>query len=257
MRKEQTGMENANLFEGMTSLSALFAAMAAGTTDRKIERVLFARERATRKARQLAFLQHRATDYHFPIELVPLAEIETIATGNSHGGVVAFTTDRTTPMLTEAVLPPDGFFVMLDGVEDPYNFGYAVRSLYAAGVSGVVLPPRNFLGAAGLVARASAGASEQMPFFVTATAEEAVAVFRGAGYRIVCADTAHAVSVYDADLSLPLLLVVGGEKRGIRADLLAAADAVVKLEYARPFDAALSAASAATILAFEVYRRNK
>ena len=53
-----------------------------------------------------------------------------------------------------------------------------------------------------------------------------------------------------------LLLVIGGEKRGISRGLLNSADEIVRIDYARPFRAALSAASAATILGYEVMRQN-
>jgi 23S rRNA (guanosine2251-2'-O)-methyltransferase len=84
-----------------------------------------------------------------------------------------------------------------------------------------------------------------------------VAQMKSAGYRVVCTDTERAVSIYDAPLQLPLLMVIGGEKRGIRREVLSLADATVKLEYGRDFPAALSAASAAGIVAFEVLRRNR
>ena len=60
----------------------------------------------------------------------------------------------------------------------------------------------------------------------------------------------------DADLGRPLLMIVGGEKRGIRKSLYPLIDLVVRLDYGRDFDMALSAASAASILAFEVLRQN-
>ncbi|MGM9625986.1 MAG: 23S rRNA (guanosine(2251)-2'-O)-methyltransferase RlmB, partial [Eubacteriales bacterium] len=151
----------------------------------------------------------------------------------------------------------NGFCVMLDGIEDPYNFGYALRSLYAAGTDAVILPPRSWMTAAGVVCRASAGASERFPLYAAQNTREAVDCFRAAGYKIICADIAHSVSVYDADLTRPLLLIVGGEKRGISRAVLDCADSVVRLDYGRAFDGALSAASAASILAFEVYRQNR
>lgn len=55
---------------------------------------------------------------------------------------------------------------MLDGVEDPFNFGAAIRAVYAAGVDGLVVPPRNWPSAAGVVARSSSGTSELIPFEV-------------------------------------------------------------------------------------------
>ena len=59
-----------------------------------------------------------------------------------------------------------------------------------------------------------------------------------------------------ANLKKPLFLIIGGEKRGISASTLSLADQRVCIEYGRPFAASLSAASAASILAFEILRQN-
>ena len=76
------------------------------------------------------------------------------------------------------------------------------------------------------------------------------------GVRMICADMKDSISIYDADLSYPLFLAIGGEKRGLSRELLDAADQIIRLEYGREFPAALSAASAATIAGFEIMRRN-
>ncbi|MBQ7646425.1 MAG: RNA methyltransferase, partial [Clostridia bacterium] len=55
----------------------------------------------------------------------------------------------------------------------------------------------------------------------------------------------------------PLLLVIGGEKRGITRSVLDQSDAIVRIEYGREFDQSLSASSASSILAFEVFRQNR
>ena len=61
----------------------------------------------------------------------------------------------------------------------------------------------------------------------------------------------------DTALPYPLLLIVGGEKRGISHAVRRHADTVVKISYGRDFDAALSAASATTILAYEIAKQNR
>jgi len=81
--------------------------------------------------------------------------------------------------------------------------------------------------------------------------------YLGKGYKVVCADLRDSVPLYDADLSLPLFLEVGGEKRGISGALLGMADTRVRIDYARDFGASLSAASAATVVGYEVYRQNR
>ncbi|MBO7171097.1 MAG: RNA methyltransferase, partial [Clostridia bacterium] len=142
------------------------------------------------------------------------------------------------------------------GIEDPYNFGYALRSLYALGVDGIILPERNWMTAAGVVARASAGASERFALY-TSPAEEAAKTFKKAGYTVLCADVDTNDTLEKTSLSYPIFLIVGGEKRGISSALKKQADLTVKISYGRPFDCALSAASAATILAYEIAKQNR
>ena len=260
MQKDFEKFSAATILEGMTSIRALLTAMTdtAIGNDRRIARLLFARESESKLAKELGWLKHRAEEHSFPIIPVPCEELTAMAIGNTHGGILAECTERTIPALseTEASIVSRGFYAMLEGIEDPYNFGYALRSLYAAGIDGVILPERNWMSAAGVVARASAGASELLPVF-RADALEAAAVFKSYGYRIVCADVRTETLLPDADLQKPILLIVGGEKRGISRALFDACDLAVKIPYARPFQASLSAASATTMLAYEIMRQNR
>ena len=151
---------------------------------------------------------------------------------------------------------PDGFYAMIQGIEDPYNFGYALRSLYAVGCDGIILGERNWMSAAGVVCRSSAGASELFPIY---KCDEIMAaeLFKKNNYKIVCADERTDNILGECDLHFPILLIVGGEKRGISRSLLDLADTLVKIPYGREFKASLSAASATTMFAYEIMRQNK
>ena len=257
MKKEYEKFVASNLFEGMTSISSLLAAREAGVNSRPIYEVRFDKSKLKSKAKAYRFLQHKAEAFGFALKLVEPEDISAEAIGNTHGGILALCGERLFPTLTSPdQLVSNGFYVLLEGIEDPYNFGYALRSLYAAGIDGVILTPRNWMSAAGVVARASAGASELLPMLI-AESEAAAVMAMEAGYKLVCADKGRSASMYDANLRRPLLLVIGGEKRGISHALLHHADEIVRIDYARPFKAALSAASAATILGYEVMRQNK
>ena len=144
---------------------------------------------------------------------------------------------------------------MIQGIEDPYNFGYSLRTLYSTGCSGIILPERNWMSAAGVVSRSSAGASELFPIF-TSSALNAADIFHKRGYSIVCADERTDNVLGKCELTLPILLIVGGEKRGISKELLEVTDKLVKIQYAREFNASLSAASATAIFAYEIMRQN-
>lgn len=256
MKKEESRFAASTLFEGMTSIRAVLTAMDAGISDRRIEKILVDADKQKSRTKELGWLKHKAEEYGFSIEVVSSAEIDAVTTGNTHGGLLAQCTSRTISLLTDASVRPDGFYVMLEGIEDPYNFGYALRSLYACGADGIVLSPRNWMSAAGVVCRSSAGASEMLPLYECDPAESS-AYFREHGYRILCAGIRDSVSSFDCNMKKPVYLIVGGEKRGISGALLDTADEIVRIDYGRDFGGSLSAASAASMLGYEVMRQNR
>ncbi len=250
--KESDKFLESNIFEGMTSISAL---LNSDSNDRKIIKILYNVHFREKKPKQLAFLTHRAEELAFELTEVSDDEIEAHTIGSSHGGVIAFCSERAIPSLSTKNIAENGVYYMLEGIEDPYNFGYSLRSIYASGADGVILSPRNWMGAAGVVARASAGASELLNLYIS-TPEDAIKLFRQKNYKIYAADKPNSVSIYDTDMKKPLFILVGGEKRGNTKAVLEAADKIIRIDYGRNFPAALSAASAATIISFEVYRQN-
>lgn len=255
MLKEDVRFGASAVMEGMTSISALLAARASGINDREIKEIRFDRSKTAKKARELSFLKAKCKELEIPLVLTDATELEKICIGNTHGGIVALCGERTISSLTLENIPQNGFLCFLDGIEDPYNFGYAMRSLYAAGCDGVLLGERNWMTAAGVVARASAGASEALPLFC-GEPTDAILKAKQSGYRVAVAGIRDAIPYHAADLKKPLLLVVGGEKRGVSSAVAALSDLTVCIEYGRPFRGSLSAASAATVLGFEVLRQN-
>lgn len=254
--KEREKFENSNVFEGIVSFRAVLSAIISGKSDRKILKLFYDTANVKKKAKELSFLKAKSYELGYELLLVEKNVIDELTLGNTHGGLAFVCSDRTYKTLSENNIKENGFYAMIDGIEDPYNFGYALRSLYASGVDGIILSKRNWLGASGVVCRASAGASEDIDMFI-AEDENFIKCFKNKGYKIVCADKDNSISMYDADLKKPLLLIVGGEKRGISSSILKQSDSIVCIEYGKPFSAALSAASASTVLCFEVYRQNR
>ena len=202
-----------------------------------------------------ARVQQLARAVGVSLERVSAAVIAERLPEGAGSGIIARVGPRRLVTLSELLDGPGRVVVMLDGVEDPFNFGQAVRSLYAAGIDGLIVRPRNWLSAAATVIRASAGASERLP---TAAAETA---------EIIAAARAHAVpiavaapdgrSMDEIDLTGPLLLVIGGEKRGVARPLQEAASARVSIPYGREFPQALGTAAATAVLGFEVARQRR
>ena len=256
MQKEDIKFLDSTVFEGMTSIRAIINANNDGINDRQIKKILFDKDRLLKIHKEIGYLRAISEDKKFEIVPSTKEELDSITLGSSHGGIVAITGDRTLPSFDENVeIEPNGFYAMIQGIEDPYNFGYSLRSLYATGCTGIILPERNWMSAAGVVARSSAGASEMFKIY-KGDPLEAARIFKARGYKIVCADERTDNVLGSCELKMPLLLIVGGEKRGISRALIDNADILVKINYAREFNASLSAASATTMFAYEIMRQN-
>ena len=245
---------NYTVFEGMTSISSIINSTA--LNNRKIVKILYDKEKAKKSANKIAFLRHKSDELKFDLIPTDSTEIDNLASGTTHGGIIAICTDRDFLPIESASILTNGFYVMLEGIEDPYNFGYALRSLYAAGVDGVIVPQRNWMSSAGVVCKSSAGASERINIYFDNNGSS-VSILKEHGYKIICAAIRDSVSFYDADLTKPLFLIIGGEKRGISSSVLASADQNIRIDYASDFQGSLSAASCAAVLGFEVMRQNK
>ena len=244
----------------MTSIRAIIEGIDSGVNDRRISTILYDRDKMSKNVKTIGYLRAVSQKYGYELKETNGEELDKITLGNSHGGIVALCEERPIPYLTKAdfdeKISKNGFYAMIQGIEDPYNFGYALRSLYAVGCDGIILGERNWMSAAGVVCRSSAGASEMFSVY-KCDEIEAAELFKAHGYNVVCADERTDNVLGECALPCPILLIVGGEKRGISRSLLDLADTLVKIPYGREFKASLSAASATTMFAYEIMRQNK
>ena len=247
------------LLEGIISVKA-----AVEGKNRKIEKVYIDLNKRKQRDRKImsfvSFLKEEKVDFEF----LPRTEIDVMVkafsgenAGNSHGGVVAFVSERSFVSANELF---DGavcgdYFVFLDGIEDPYNLGYCIRTLYAMGASGFILPKRDWEKVWSVVARASAGASELCRIAVSEGDTETAEAIEGAGLDIVCsALSKDSVPVHSFAPVKPFVLFIGGEKRGISAEFMEKAAKVVHIPYAREgVRYSLPAASVCAIYASQLY----
>lgn len=246
-----------DVFEGMTSITSVISSIEAYHSPRRVIKVLYNVDKRKSKYNELKFLSAKSSALGFDLEGVAHSIIDELSNGKTHGGIIALCTKCEIPSLVSSNQIKDGgFYVVLDGIEDPFNFAYAVRSLYAAGADGIIVPSYRFSNAAGLICKGSAGTSELIDIF-ECDINAAIELFKIKQYKVASAGIRDSVSLYDADMKKPLLLIVGGEKRGISSDVLAKSDMIVRIDYGKTFKGSLTASSAATVLAFEVYRQNK
>ncbi|CAN5164661.1 hypothetical protein BH23CHL9_BH23CHL9_11240 [soil metagenome] len=209
--------------------------------------------------RRLGRLRAIARERGVVIEKVDRELIEELASGRSHGGVIALVGPRRDRTLAE-VLAEVGkwsLVVMLDGIEDPFNFGQATRAMYAAGIDALVVR-RSWETALSTVTRASAGATELLPTATVQSVEEAAMACRMAGFRIACAvRTDDATDLHEADLTGGLFLLIGGERRGVTRSFVEQADVRIRIDYGRDSAPELGAATSAAIIGFEALRQRR
>ena len=189
------------------------------------------------------------------IEAVDQKWFEDHAIGKTHGGLAAIVSERTYQKIPELLKSIPGIFFFLDGIEDPYNLGYTIRSLYAAGVDGIVMRQRNWLDVDGIIIKSSAGTSELMPIAVVEDLDTATNFFKSKNYTIACTCKDEGQSIYQSNLKSPLFIVIGGEKRGINRNFLEKADLRLTIPYEREFKGSLPLNSVAVIIGFEILRQ--
>jgi 23S rRNA (guanosine2251-2'-O)-methyltransferase len=149
----------------------------------------------------------------------------------------------------------DALIVALDQVQDPHNLGAVCRSAEAAGATGVVIPERRAAAVTGAVCKASAGAVEHVPVARVRNLADWLAAAKGTeGLWVFGAEVGAAGPYSQADMTGPLILVMGSEGKGIRPRVAAACDAMVSIPV-RGRTASLNVSAAAAVLLFEAVRQ--
>ncbi|MBY9003112.1 MAG: RNA methyltransferase [Candidatus Lokiarchaeota archaeon] len=213
------------------------------------------RKRNTKQAKSLKQILESVSSKEIKIEAVDQKWFETHANGKTHGGIAAIVSERTYQKLPELLNSKLSVIFFLDGIEDPYNLGYTIRSLYAAGIDGIVMKQRSWLDVEAIIIKSSAGTSELMPIALVEDIETTANFFKSNNYTIACTAKDKGQLIYQSNLKPPLFIVIGGEKRGINRTFLDKADLRFTIPYKREFAGSLPLNSAATIIGFEILRQ--
>ncbi len=213
------------------------------------------RKKNKKRVKYLKQTLESAKSKEVKIEAVDQKWFEKHAIGKTHGGIAAIVSNRTYQKLPELLKSKPSIFFFLDGIEDPYNLGYTIRSLYAAGIDGIVMKQRSWLDVEGIIIKSSAGTSELMPIAFVEDIETTTNFFKSRNYTIACTNKDEGQSIYQSNLKPPLFIVIGGEKRGINRNFLDKADLRLTIPYERDFVGSLPLNSVAVIIGFEILRQ--
>ena len=169
--------------------------------------------------------------------------LETILTGKSHGGIGADVSERREDEFDDS----DIFF--LDGIEDPFNLGYCLRTLYAMGVKNVLLNKRDYSQMEGQLLKSSAGAYDMINLALCQEPLKMIASLKEKGYYLYGLYRGEqAKDIFDVRFADKALFILGGEKRGISGDLLDLCDDHLYISYGSDFRNALNASAALDVV---------
>ncbi len=178
-----------------------------------------------------------------------------------HQGVAASAGKRETISIEELLDIPARkgevpFFIVLDSIEDPRNFGAVLRVADAARVHGVVFQSHRSAGITPVTAKTSAGALEHVNLAETVNIKHAMEKMKKADILLIGAEAGTGKTLWNIDFRVPLALVVGSEGAGLRRTVRDMCDMTVSLPMKGTVNS-LNVSVAAGILAYEVMRQRK
>jgi 23S rRNA (guanosine2251-2'-O)-methyltransferase len=210
----------------LCGINPVLEALNAGT--RHFERLLIVKGLRNARADEIV---SRATQSGIPLRFEPRETLDRLAGGLRHQGIIAVVSAR--PLLTLESLLADArdpaAVLLLDGVEDPRNLGAILRTAEAAGVDGVLLPERHSAPLSETVGRSSAGALEHVRIARIGNAAQTLDGLKGRGYWVIGFDALGPERWDAVDYRRPVVLVLGGEGRGMRRLVRERCDQVVSI----------------------------
>lgn len=147
-----------------------------------------------------------------------------------------------------------GLLLILDGIEDPRNFGALVRTAECAGLHGVIVPKHHAAPVTSTVVKASAGATEHILLAEVTNLVHAIGKLKEEGYWIVGLDAAGDKLYTKIDFKTPVAIVVGNEGKGIRRLVRDHCDFLVKIPVFGKIDS-LNASVAGALVMYEAVRQ--
>ena len=213
---------------------------------------------AQRADDRLQKLLEEAARHSVRVRFVTRDELEQAAKGGVHQGVVASVERRTETTLEELALGKNGapLIVVLDEVEDPQNVGAILRSVDAAGGSGVIRQTRRAAPLDGAAAKASAGAVNHVAVADVVNIARSLEALKKAGVWTVGLDAAAKMAYYEWDLTLPTALVVGAEGHGLRRLVRERCDQVVSIPMLGHVGS-LNVSAATAVVLYEAVRQRR
>ncbi len=193
--------------EGRNAVSELLK------TDKNIEKIMI--EKDVQGSLKSIFAEARKRGVR--VQFVERRALDKLSAEKRHQGVIAFTSDFNYSTLDDVISSKteNGFIILCDGIEDVHNLGSIIRVAECAGADGVVIPANNSASVTEAVVRISAGAANHIKVAKVNSLNRAVDELKKRNYWLYALE-ADGTSIYDADLTGNIAIVVGGEDSGVK-----------------------------------------
>lgn len=197
-----------------------------------------------------------ATALDIPLEFASHERLTALVNTRDHQGVLAklppYPYSPVSDVLEQAGTP--ALFLLLDAIQDPFNFGAICRVACVYGADGVIVGSQQQAEVTPHVVRSSAGAVSGLNIARADDLAASLAALKATGVRIIGTAPQAKRRIDQADLTGPVAIIIGNEGRGLVESLESACDELVRIPQAAPFDS-LNAAVSAGILCYEIHRQ--
>ena len=212
-----------------------------------------------REDQRIEHLLHLARERHIKTEIKTVQELDQLANGERHQGVIARIVPSST--LGEGALDdildsagPKPLVLVLDGVQDPHNLGACMRTADAAGACAVVVPRERAAGLSPIVRKVAAGAAETIPLVQVVNLVRTLRWLKERGLWTLGTDGTAEKSIYDVDCKGPLAIVMGAEGAGLRRLTRENCDVLVKIPMSGTVES-LNVSVATGVVLYEAVRQ--
>lgn len=176
-----------------------------------------------------------ADKYHIPHQSLSREELnQIIGEEVTHQGIIAevspsqvWNESMLQEMLEKLVVPP--LLLVLDNITDPHNLGACLRTADAAGVQAVIIPKDKSASLNATVRKVACGAAEVIPLVAVTNLVRTLEKLQQQGLWVVGTTGEAQQQIYQQDLTIPTVLVMGAEGKGMRRLTKECCDYLVKL----------------------------
>ena len=148
------------------------------------------------------------------------------------------------------------FILILDEIEDPQNLGALIRTAESAGIHGAIIPKHHAASVNQTVAKTSAGASEHLAIAKVVNIVDTLDELKQKGLWIVGTDPTAEKTYTGIDYTMPVVIVVGNEGKGIRQLVKEKCDFLVKIPLYGKVES-LNASVAGALVMYEAVKKRK